>query len=228
MSDSRKLFYEAYWSPAGSPIPYDDPTTYERQCFLEQTLTYYLGRMEKGAARKILDAGCGRGEFSDFMEEIGFDVTGIDIASAAVKNTRARRPNRSVYAGSLEDRLPFCKAEFDAIWCTEVLEHLFDVHAALSEFNRVLHDNGILILTVPFHGLVKNIAIALTGFERHYNPYISHIRFFTKQSLNDSLKRAGFESLRWRGIGRMWPIYKSLFVVARKVRPSGPAPEIIG
>ena len=229
LTDRRERFYESYWSRSAFPIPADDPTTSERQLMLKQALDEFLGRPDQEQRTgKVLDAGCGSGEFSHFIEGCGFEVVGIDIASAAVERARARFPEGRFHVGSLEERLPFCEAEFDAIWCTEVLEHLFDVHYCLSEFNRVLHVGGILILTVPFHGLVKNLAIAIAGFEKHFDPSLSHIRFVTKQSLKDSLDRAGFEALRWRGIGRVWPLYKSFFVVSRKVSSSGPAPEIMG
>jgi len=227
--DSRARFYQAYWSTLVDPIPADDPTTTERQTMLVQALNEFLGRpMEGQRVQNVLDAGCGNGEFTRFIAQCGYETAGIDIAPAAVARARAGWPEGQFYEGSLEQTLPFNDAKFDAIWSTEVLEHLFDVHATLSEFNRVLREGGILILTIPFHGLIKNLAVALAGFERHYNPYISHVRFFTKRSLNHSLKRAGFEPVRWAGIGRLWPLYKSIFVVARKVGPSGPAPEIIG
>ena len=179
-------------------------------------------------ASKILDAGCGNGEFTRFLGQCGYETTGIDIAEPALQAARAIWPVGRFFRTSLEETLPFDDAEFDAIWNTEVLEHLFDIHATLSEFNRVLGDGGILILTIPFHGLIKNIFVAIAGFERHYNPYSSHIRFFTKKSLHHSLSKAGFEWLHSKGIGRMWPFYKSLFVIARKSAPSGPPPEIIG
>lgn len=229
MPNSRDRFYEAYWSREAKAIPEDDPTTEERKRLLAMALAKFLAESSTGRqAGKILDAGCGNGEFSAFIRELGFKVVGIDIATPAIERAQKVCPDASFYIGSLEEKLPFHDGEFDAIWCTEVLEHLFDVHACLSESNRVLREGGVLILTVPFHGLLKNLAIVLSGFERHFNPYLSHIRFFTKRSLTECLTRAGFEPVLWRGIGRMWPLYKSFFVVARKVRAPGPAPEIIG
>ena len=84
------------------------------------------------------------------------------------------------------------------------------------------------MLTTPYHGLFKNLLIALFAFDGHYNPALSHIRFFSRRSLDASFRRAGFVPIGWRGLGRTWPIWKSVFVVARKVAPAGPPPEIIG
>lgn len=226
MSNSKRRFYDAYWSVEGKAIPEDDPTTEDRRRLLASALRQFL--ILGNRPGKVLDAGCGNGEFSAFIRGLGFEVVGIDIASGAIRRAQKACPDASFYIGSLEDKIPFRDGLFDAIWCTEVLEHLFDVHACLSEFNRVLREGGVLILTTPFHGLLKNLTIIFVGFERHFNPYLSHIRFFTKRSLTACLVRAGFEPVMWRGIGRVWPLYKSFFVVARKVRTPGPAPEIMG
>jgi SAM-dependent methyltransferase len=224
--NKRYGFYERYWSTGSAAPPEDDPTTPVRKRLLSWALARFLVIGDRPP--KVLDAGCGTGEFTAFIRGLGFDVAGIDIAKAAIERARVLCPEVSFSVASLEEALPYPDGEFDAIWCTEVLEHIFDVHACLSEFNRVLRNEGILILTTPFHGLLKNLAIALVGFERHFNPYLSHIRFFTKRSLTECLSRAGFKPVLWRGIGRIWPLYKSFFVVARKVKPPAAPPEITG
>ena len=84
-----------------------------------------------------MDAGCGDGEFVAFLRGLGFWIAGIDLSGAAVEKARRRCPDANIRMGLLEDRLPFTDESFDAIWCTEVLEHLFDVHDTLVEFNRV-------------------------------------------------------------------------------------------
>ena len=228
MSSSRAKFYEAYWRRERSAVPQDDLTTGDRKELLSLALRSFQGGSVSPGRGRVLDAGCGSGEFAEFVAELGFDVTGIDIAESAIQKAKARCPNSRFHIGSVEGNLPFDDGEFDVVWSTEVLEHLFDVHACLSEFNRVLGEKGILIITTPYHGVAKNIAIVMMAFERHFNPYLSHIRFFSKRSLKLCLSRAGFAPLSWRGIGRIWPLYKSFFVVAKKVRsPQGP-PEIIG
>lgn len=222
--NSKSRYYEAYWSMDGL-IPNDDTTTKARKQMLATALGRFLTHDRRG---KVLDAGCGNGEFSILIKKLGFEAVGLDISEAALEKAKKRSPTTSFYSASLEDALPFDDETFDAIWCTEVLEHLFDVHACLANFNRILHGEGILVLTVPFHGLLKNLIIALMGFEKHYNPSVSHIRFFTKRSLTDCLLRTGFDAVLWRGIGRMWPVHKSFFVVARKVSTVMPASAIIG
>jgi SAM-dependent methyltransferase len=223
---NAKEFYEAYWRKDGAP-PQGDPTTSERKACLEAALRKFSRTVHPQGVH-VLDAGCGDGEFAAFLRDLSFRVAGIELSEAAATKARGRCPEADIRVGSLEERLPFDDAAFDAIWCTEVLEHLFSVHDTLTEFNRVLKEEGTLLLTTPYHALVKNLAIAMMGFERHFNPDISHIRFFARRTLERCLRRTGFAPLVWHGIGRVWPLWKSFFVVARKEGPPAPPPEIIG
>jgi 2-polyprenyl-6-hydroxyphenyl methylase/3-demethylubiquinone-9 3-methyltransferase len=180
------------------------------------------------AASAVLDAGCGNGEFTSFLASLGYSVTGVDVSATAIARSKAQVPNGRFEVASLEAGLPFQGGEFSAVWCSEVLEHITDVHAALSEFNRVLVFGGVVVLTTSYHGLIKNLAIAVAGFERHYDPYLSHIRFFTRRSLGACLSRTGFTPISWSGVGRRWPLWMSHFVVARKDSHPGAPPQIMG
>ena len=57
----------------------------------------------------------------------------------------------------LNDGLPYRDRSFDAIFCGEVIDHIRDVHWVLSEFDRVLRDGGLLIITPPYHGWIKYV-----------------------------------------------------------------------
>jgi 2-polyprenyl-6-hydroxyphenyl methylase/3-demethylubiquinone-9 3-methyltransferase len=114
-----------------------------------------------------------------------------------------------------ENQLPFAGGTFDACFSSEVIEHLFDVPGWISEVHRVLVRGGLLLLTTPYHGWLKNVAIATLCFDRHFAPDGEHIRFFTKTSLARCLEEGGFRIEETRGIGRLYLLWKSMFVVAR-------------
>lgn len=215
-------FYERYWKDSMA-FP-ENKGEFFNKC--KEKLRKALSILPKGAS--LLDAGCGKGNYSVFIDSLGYKVVGVDIAPAAIHAAREVTPGIHFEIASLEEGLPFGDDEFAAVWCSEVMEHLMDVHSALTQINRVLMMGGLFVLTVPYHGLFKNLAIALYDFERHYNPYISHIRFYTKRSIKACLFRAGFTVILWEGFGRYWPIWMSLFVIAKKTSLPGPLPEIIG
>lgn len=93
----------------------------------------------------------------------------------------------------LTNPLPMEDNSIDIIWCSEVLEHLFSPLYVLEEMHRVLRAGGTILITVPYHGMLKNVAIALLAFERHYDPTYPHIRFFTKKSLSSLVTQAGMK-----------------------------------
>jgi 2-polyprenyl-3-methyl-5-hydroxy-6-metoxy-1,4-benzoquinol methylase len=212
-----KQYYEQYWMQE-TPPPLDDPTTEDRKALISSALQRYISPDAQNGVR-VLDAGCGGGEFLEFFAKQDYNVYGVDVAEEAVHRASRRCTTASVQVGSLEEVLPFASGFFDVIWCSEVLEHLFDVRAALLEVSRLVKDYGLFVLTTPYHGFCKNLAICLLRFEEHFDVLGPHIRFFTKQSLSACLTLAGFEILRWQGVGRTWPFYKSFFVVAQK-RPA--------
>ena len=221
-----KAFYESYWRNDKAP-PQVDPTTADRMDRLQRALRTIRDLGGPHGVR-VLDAGCGDGTFAAFLRDLEFQVSAVDVSRAAIAKAESQCHDVDLRIGSVEDRLPFADAAFDAVWCSEVLEHVFNVHATLAEFNRVLGMGGTLILTTPYHGLVKNLVITLLRFDRHFNPELSHVRFFTRVTLDKCLRRAGFIPVSWAGVGRAWPIWKSFFVTARKEGPPGEPPTIIG
>lgn len=216
-------FYEHYWQ---NPEKKDTDETGLAVQPRKRLLKRALGDVSPPA--RVLDAGCGSGVFTRFLSELGYTVFGADISLNATTYARKRTPTVFFQVTMVETGLPYRAEYFSAIWFSEVLEHVFDVHAALAELNRVLKPGGKLILTTPYHGLVKNMIIVLKGYEQHYNPYLSHIRFFSRNSLTECLERAGFAIEQWQGVGRMCPVWKSQFVVCRKAQLPEASPEIVG
>src|SRR5262245_32085603 len=208
---NAQQYYEKYWVQDST-----DPTTNDREKLLLRTLKHY-GHFAVGET-KILDAGCGSGEFLPFFVRAGFRVYGIDLSLVATQRARNRSPKAIVSVGSLEGDLGFRSDNFELVWSTEVLEHLFDIEYALREIHRVLKPVGLFVLTTPHHGLLKNLAIALTGFDRHFNVVGPHIRFFSKASLTRCLQTAGFDVLWITGLRRVRPLHKPICVVSTKTR----------
>lgn len=151
----------------------------------------WAGTAEFGAT--ALDVGCGDGFFSSELRRLGFDVTGIDLSEVALSRARVGNPAGAFIRHDVGTEFPFRSGSFDVVWCSEHLEHLFSPMFALEQVYRVLRPGGTALLTVPFHGLVKNVLIALFAFEHHYDPTYPHIRFFTRKSLSRLVERAGLE-----------------------------------
>jgi len=99
---------------------------------------------------KILDCGCGLGEFSDILSENYPDfknkIICVDGVEMFIKILKEKGYNSFVV--NLEKKpLPFDDFEFDLIVCLEVIEHLWNTHFFLSEVKRVLKHGGCAIFS---------------------------------------------------------------------------------
>jgi len=99
---------------------------------------------------------------------------------------------------------------------TDVIEHLFDTRTIVAEIFRVLKPRGQALISTPYHGVTKNALIAIFRFDRHFDPQGPHIRFFSRRTLTDLLRDAGFRSFAYFHLGRVFPVWKNLVVIARK------------
>jgi SAM-dependent methyltransferase len=217
-------FYESDWRAKDDAPPEFDQTFAERKECIVRAITAFANGRPRDQLR-VLDASCGGGSFLNVFRELGMQVVGSDISVNAIRRARCANAAAQFVASSAEAAVPFNDASFDVVWFGETLAHLFDGHAALSEFNRVLKPGGQLILTTPYHGRIKNVAIAMFSFSDHYYPDNYRIRFYDRRSLEGALAWAGFTAHTWRGIGRAWPFWKSFFVVAAKTASPGSPPD---
>jgi len=144
---------------------------------------------------KILDAGAQPFILSAMLKELGYDVYAVDIEPENYIDI-AKIFDIKVGKVDLErDKLDFPDSYFDCVVFSEVLEHLnpYYVDHALSEINRVLRSEGILILTTPnIASLFRRIKMLL-GKQPIYR---YHVREYTKREVEELLTSHGFKILR--------------------------------
>ncbi len=175
---------------------------------------------------RALEIGCGDGYFSGHLIRLGCSVCGVDLSPVAVARAAEMYPQGSFRVHDLAQPLPFDADAFDLVWCSEVLEHLFAPLETAKEIARVLKPGGVLLVTVPYHGLLKNLGIALFAFERHYDPTYPHIRFYTRKSLKGMIEHAGLHVDEIGSCGsnlglRDWIVRTNILLRARKPTASG-------
>ncbi len=206
-----KEYYEKYWTRENDVSDHDVTTPERKRRFL-QTLDDYCKPGES-----ILDLGCGGGKFTIWAAEAGYSATGMDISAKAMEMAQGTFPGGNFKQLNTDGSIPADDQSFGFVWCSEVIEHILEVDEFLKEISRVMKLGGILILTTPYHGFIKNLFIVLFKFHRHFNVRGSHIRFFDKKSLAGCFQRTGFAPLSYGGIGRIWPLYRTWFVVVRRI-----------
>ena len=99
---------------------------------------------------RILDVGCGNGVISRHLGKLGYNVLGIDVSAKTIETARSltELPNVRFEQKSAEE-LVASGETYDAVICSEVLEHLSDPGSLLNVLYQSLAPNGKLIVTVP-------------------------------------------------------------------------------
>ena len=164
-------------------------------------LTLDLDALDLEDGMRVLDLGCGRGRHLHalYWHERALDVTGLDLdfddLDAAIDGffelppPPAEPPRTAVFSVGDAGRLPFADDSFDAVICSEVLEHLRDVDLALAEIDRVLKPGGKFALSVPRYWPEAICWKLSTGYQ---NTPGGHVRIFKDSELRARVERQGY------------------------------------
>jgi len=150
-----------------------------REEWIERTLK----KIPNGS--KILDAGAGELQFKKYCNHLNY--TSQDFAQYDGKGNDSgfqigEWDNSKLDIVSDITSIPVDNESFDAIMCTEVIEHVPDPIGALNELSRILKKNGFLLITAPFCSMT------------HFAPY-HFCTGFNKYFYQNHLTRLGYEIL---------------------------------
>lgn len=171
-------------------------------------LTIDLDRLQLAPGERVLDLGCGRGRHTHalYWQDRPVHVTGLDLSEADVMATAdgffdlpppppSEHRSGTLAAGDAH-RLPFRNDAFDAVICSEVLEHVGDPNAVLREIDRITKPGGKVSLSVPRYW-PEWICWKLSHGYR--NTPGGHVRIFAHDQLHAAARRTGL-----RKTGHHW------------------------
>lgn len=169
--------------------------------------------------RRLFELGCGNGSVANELTRRGWDVTGVDPSEQGIAQARTTYPNLKLQNASAYDDLASQYGQFPVVLSLEVVEHVYAPrHYARTVFD-LLAGGGTAIISTPYHGYWKNLALAITGkMDAHFTALWDHghIKFWSMHTLSQLLQEAGFQNLRFERVGRIPPLAKSMIAVARK------------
>ena len=172
------------------------------------------------SAAKVLDVGCGNGNMSIALGGKGCNVLGIDISPQSIEYAQQRNTLSNVSFKVVDaSTLVASNQKYEAIVCSEVLEHLDEPQNLLHELRQVLTGNGVLVVTVPngkgpretlitrpVQWLYRNVPKmwviltkikALMGYKnvttQSHAENLEHVQFFSFKALKALAKDRGFE-----------------------------------
>ncbi|WET03544.1 class I SAM-dependent methyltransferase [Flavobacterium sp. YJ01] len=164
---------------------------------------------------KILEIGCGNGCFGEFLKkENNREVWGIELMPEEGKE--AEKVLDRVFIGKCEDFINDLPDNyFDAIYCNDVLEHLFDPYSLLKDLKSKLSNKGVVISSIPnirYHNQFKMFLFSKNWkYQDHGIMDFTHMRFFTGKSIRRMYEDAGYLVKTHEGINKTKSLKPYLF-----------------
>lgn len=195
----KNYFAENYYAAAnktGAPVAY---VIYLLMRILFPLSLYFDAKSRhlfqvKGKPGRLLDIGCGNGEFLRFANRFGWDVVGLDLDADAVAEARS---------GGLDVRIGDIgiiggKEKFDFISLSHVVEHVYDPAELIRTCYALLNDGGTLWLETPN---IESIGYLLYKSNWRGLEPPRHIMLFNQSALRQLLMSSGFVSVEQKNHG---------------------------
>lgn len=187
--------------------------------FIEPNVVRVLERL---SVRRVLDIGSGNGVLCAVLASKGYDMVGIEYDEGGVAMAKSSYPGLPFYRFGVQGNpsaLLALEKPFDVVISTEVIEHLFSPHLLPQYASAVLKQNGYLIVSTPYHGYLKNLALSLfDAWDKHHTSLWcgGHVKFWSKKTLTTLLEGNGFGVVGFSGVGRLPFLWRSMILVAQK------------
>jgi SAM-dependent methyltransferase len=149
--------------------------------------------------KRVLDLGCNVGYWTHLLSKKSSMAFGVDVSRSATGEAQRRYGGEGVHFSLVDGvSLPFEDDQFDLVVSFEVIEHVTDLTAYLSEVKRVLTSGGTVLLTTP------NAAVRLHPGMKPWNPF--HVREWEAAELRSKLEEH-FPSVTLLGLFATEPAY---------------------
>lgn len=147
--------------------------------------------LDAGGGRRLLDFGCGAGQFLDIAHDRGFDPYGVDLSQASIEHARTKPSGANAYFGSPMEVPEIAAGGFDVITMWSVLAHLPRPVEDITMLRGLLAPGGVLLIfTVNANSLLLRATLdSWNGFTEN------HLKMFSPQTLPLLLRKAGFEAV---------------------------------
>jgi SAM-dependent methyltransferase len=181
-------------APTSDKLPHEreHADALQRMQLLRAYYEWVLELVRPHVGRRVLDAGCGIGNFTAVLEPLAEYVLAVDLSQENLKLLRARFSSSTVVEVAAHDLdLDFelvARKGIDTVVCLDVLEHVEDDISLLERFRDIIAPGGHLLLKVPACPWLYGSVDKASGHYRRYTPSV----------LRERAAQAGWEPLTAR------------------------------
>jgi SAM-dependent methyltransferase len=193
-------------------LPGASPEVYGEDYYLERHRSYFenpdrrlfartLDRLERHWKRggRVVDVGCGPGNWLEFLRENGYEACGVETSAAAAQ--QARDKGFDVACCDLADYAP--PAPLDGMISWYVLEHVDEIAGFIGHSSRVLPEGAVAVFATVDSGstiyalakLVHRLSLGRVRWPLQRICEVHHVQHFTRESLDRVLRDHGFSVL---------------------------------
>jgi SAM-dependent methyltransferase len=205
---SESSFVEQFWTQVWTDsklLEFSAKRIEERDEF--KIIKPYLASLPSKS--RILDGGCGLGEWTIYLASRGFDVVGLDISKMTVEKLKQKFPDKNFRVGDLRST-EFDDGYFDSYLSWGTFEHFEEGFGSpIREARRILRDGGYLFISVPYqnsrhlHRDKRDLWFWDENYQRNCG-YHKKMRFYqwrlTKSELQREFEINGFRTLALEAI----------------------------
>ncbi len=170
-------------------------------------------------SKRVFDLGCGDGSVAAWLHEKGWTVIGVDPSVDSIRIAQQVYPHLQLDQGCCYDDLATKYGAFPVVVSLEVVEHVLAPRDYARCVCGLLEPRGTAIISTPYHGYLKNLALAVTGkLDAHFTALWDHghIKFWSVRTLTKLLHETGLRVSAVHRVGRLSLLAKSMILVAEK------------
>lgn len=168
---------------------------------------------------RVFDLGCGNGALAGELDRLGWTVTGIDPSTEGIAYAQANRSHLDLHCASAYDDLAARFGQFPFVVSMEVVQHVYAPRDWARTLFNLLEPGGTAVISTPYHGYIKNLAMALAGrMDAHFTALWDHghIKFWSIKTLTALLDEAGFVNIGFDRVGRIPALAMSMVATVRR------------
>lgn len=174
--------------------------------FVQPMYRSLIQELENIRSGRLLDIGCGNGDFFGLIKDMGMELYGIDLAENMIRAAQRKYGDIASILQSDAENLPFQAGMFDVIICNASFHHYTNPQAVLTQMRRVLKDNGVLLIGDPW--MPQPFRVFMNFFTRFSDSGDYH--YYGKREMESLMDKCGLKLINWKRTGKHTILFKAV------------------